>query len=84
MTSCDFEFYPTQIQIKKLNILLFGPPGAGKSSFLRTLDSCFQGRLSSIVDAGTATSSLTRELRKITLGIVEALLTLSGTAVEGS
>ncbi len=55
---------PASANVPRVNALIFGPAGSGKSSFMNTVDSIFQGRISRLVEAGTATVSLTRELRK--------------------
>eukprot|EP00041_Stephanoeca_diplocostata_P027177 m.745668 g.745668 ORF g.745668 m.745668 type:complete len:501 (+) comp23127_c4_seq18:245-1747(+) len=53
--------------VRSANVLLFGHAGAGKSSFLRCADTIMQSRFSYMADTGTATASLTRKLRKLSL-----------------
>ena len=60
-----FSLQIPYIKVSKVNVLLYGPAGSGKSSLLRSVDTIFQGHVSRVVDAGSATASLTRELRKM-------------------
>ncbi|XP_028846266.1 uncharacterized protein LOC114796429 isoform X2 [Denticeps clupeoides] len=49
-------------EVKQLRILLHGPVGAGKSSFINAIDSIFQGRMAcaSLAEAATAGTSFTK------------------------
>ncbi len=49
------------------NVLLLGPPGAGKSSLINTLLSCLEGRVVERAQVGTATATLTLELEQFDL-----------------
>ena len=60
------DFNPEQqgASLNKLNILLIGGVGAGKSSIVCSVDSLCKGRASDKAPHGQGTGSLTRELRK--------------------
>lgn len=74
-TSCSWTAYvPIARQVEFANVLVFGPAGAGKSSFIRSIDTIIKNRFSHIVDTGTGSCSLTTRLQAIILG--EFLVTL--------
>lgn len=60
------DFNPKQqgASLNKVNILLIGGVGAGKSSIVCSVDSLCKGRASDKAPHGQGTGSLTRELRK--------------------
>ncbi len=45
--------------LSRVNVLVVGPPGAGKSSLVNSLFSCVQGRVVEAAQVGTSTRSLT-------------------------
>ncbi|XP_034306896.2 interferon-induced protein 44 [Magallana gigas] len=53
-----------EMKISEVNILLIGQVGAGKSSFLNTINSIFKGGISSRACTGSAESSLTKSFEK--------------------
>jgi ABC-type iron transport system FetAB ATPase subunit len=59
----SFQLPPS---VPRANILLLGPPGAGKSSLVSTLDSLLSGALTRRADYGESTASLTLALRRYT------------------
>jgi hypothetical protein len=61
--------------VPRANILLLGPPGAGKSSLVSTLDALLRGGLTRRADYGGATTSLTLALRRYTFtaGVCELI-----------
>ena len=62
----SFDPKARNLPVDSINILLCGGVGAGKSSFVSTIDSLFEGRTSRLAPHGTGTGSLTRKLRKYT------------------
>ncbi|XP_061167731.1 interferon-induced protein 44-like isoform X1 [Saccostrea echinata] len=52
-------------EVPEANILLIGQVGAGKSSFLNTINSIFKGVISSRACTGSAENSLTKSFEKI-------------------
>jgi ATP-dependent Lon protease len=54
------------LSVSRANVLLLGPPGAGKSSLVSTLDSLIRGNLTRRADYGGATTSLTTALQRYT------------------
>jgi hypothetical protein len=59
----SFQLPPS---VPRANILLLGPPGAGKSSLVSTLDALLRGGLTRRAGYGGATTSLTLALRRYT------------------
>lgn len=55
--------------LPKVNILLFGGVGAGKSSLISTVDSLFKGRMSRRAPHGQGSRSFTRTLTKYSFSI---------------
>lgn len=53
-----------EMKISEVNILLIGQVGAGKSSFLNTINSIFKGGISSRACTGSAENSLTKRFEK--------------------
>ncbi|XP_056000063.1 interferon-induced protein 44-like [Ostrea edulis] len=53
-----------EVDIPEANILLLGQVGAGKSSFLNTINSIFKGRMSSRACTGSTENSLTKSFEK--------------------
>nr|XP_034306895.1 interferon-induced protein 44 [Crassostrea gigas] len=53
-----------EMKIPEVNILLIGQVGAGKSSFLNTINSIFKGGISSRACTGSAENSLTKSFEK--------------------
>ncbi|XP_052678095.1 interferon-induced protein 44-like [Crassostrea angulata] len=53
-----------EMKIPEVNILLIGQVGAGKSSFLNTINSIFKGEMSSRACTGGAENSLTKRFEK--------------------
>ncbi|XP_065936897.1 interferon-induced protein 44-like [Magallana gigas] len=53
-----------EIKIPEVNILLIGPVGAGKSSFINTINTIFKGKMSSRACTGSAEISLTQKFYK--------------------
>lgn len=53
-----------EMKIPEVNILLIGQVGAGKSSFLNTINSIFKGGISSRACTGSAENSLTKTFEK--------------------
>ncbi|KAL3875306.1 hypothetical protein ACJMK2_038226, partial [Sinanodonta woodiana] len=51
--------YPSKSEITEANILLLGSVGAGKSSFINTIYSCFRGCYTSVAGSGLTDRSLT-------------------------
>ncbi|KAL0025651.1 hypothetical protein WJX77_001097 [Trebouxia sp. C0004] len=62
----SFDPRAKRLPVDSINILLCGGVGAGKSSFVSTIDSLCEGRTSRLAPHGTGTGSLTRNLRKYT------------------
>ncbi|KAL0033092.1 hypothetical protein WJX79_002778 [Trebouxia sp. C0005] len=62
----SFDPRAKRLPVDNINILLCGGVGAGKSSFVSTIDSLCEGRISRLAPHGTGTGSLTRSLRKYT------------------
>jgi predicted GTPase len=52
-----------EVDIPEVNILLIGQVGAGKSSFLNSINSIFKGRISSRACTGSEENSLTKSVR---------------------
>lgn len=53
-----------EMKIPEVNILLIGQVGAGKSSFLNTINSIFKGGISSRACTGSAENSLTKSVSR--------------------
>lgn len=51
------NFSVSNLQIKHLRLLMYRPVGAGKSSFVNSVDSAFQNRVSSKAIMGTASDT---------------------------
>ncbi|KAL0054521.1 hypothetical protein WJX82_010154 [Trebouxia sp. C0006] len=62
----SFDPRAKRLPVDNINILLCGGVGAGKSSFVSTIDSLCEGRTSRLAPHGTGTGSLTCKLRKYT------------------
>lgn len=56
--------FPVPKGLPKINLLLFGGVGAGKSSLVSTVDSLCKGRMSRRAPHGQGTGSYTRMLTK--------------------
>ncbi|XP_035990906.1 interferon-induced protein 44-like isoform X1 [Fundulus heteroclitus] len=52
------EYKPAQDDIKYLRVLLYGPVGAGKSSFINSVSNVIRGRMSNIALASAMTSDI--------------------------
>ncbi|XDV14548.1 hypothetical protein PO909_014783, partial [Leuciscus waleckii] len=65
------NFSPSSPDVKDIKILVAGQVGAGKSSFINSVDSAFQGRISSRALAGSVAGgdshSFTRNLKEFTI-----------------
>ncbi|XP_028832806.1 interferon-induced protein 44-like [Denticeps clupeoides] len=58
---------PIITSVTKAQVLLVGPVGAGKSSFFNSLNSIFQGHVTSQAIAGSASFSLTTQFRSYSI-----------------
>jgi predicted GTPase len=58
--------FPLLAPLKRANVLLLGPAGAGKSSLVSTLDGLVRGAITRRADYGGASTSLTMALRSYT------------------
>ena len=56
--------------LSKINVLLFGGVGAGKSSLISTVDSLFKGRMSRRAPHGQGSRSFTRTLTKYSFNVL--------------
>eukprot|EP00105_Crassostrea_gigas_P000805 XP_011412750.1 PREDICTED: interferon-induced protein 44-like [Crassostrea gigas] len=65
LKECVANYEPLEeMKIPEVNILLIGQVGAGKSSFLNTINSIFKGGISSRACTGSAENSLTKSFEK--------------------
>ncbi|EIE25680.1 hypothetical protein COCSUDRAFT_60694 [Coccomyxa subellipsoidea C-169] len=62
----DLTAFEVPRDLPKVNVLLFGGVGAGKSSLISSVDSLFKGRISRRAAHGQGTGSYTRILNKFT------------------
>ncbi|KAK2835317.1 hypothetical protein Q5P01_015801 [Channa striata] len=53
--------------VSQARILLLGPVGAGKSSFINSVNSVFRGHVTNLTIAGSSTQSLTTQFRSYSL-----------------
>ena len=67
------------MNLQKVNILLVGEAGAGKSSFISSVDSIFKWRISRRAPHGQATSTFTQLLTRYTFRMNAQALTSKGT-----
>lgn len=56
-------------EVPRINMLLFGGVGAGKSSLVSSVDSLFKGRMSRRAAHGQGTGSFTRTLTKFSFKV---------------
>ncbi|XP_046565380.1 interferon-induced protein 44-like isoform X4 [Haliotis rubra] len=59
----ELETYSPPGKLDHVNILLLGAVGSGKSSYFNTINSIFQGRITSVARSGSAEHSLTTTYR---------------------
>ncbi|XP_046567399.1 LOW QUALITY PROTEIN: interferon-induced protein 44-like [Haliotis rubra] len=59
----ELETYSPPGKLDHVNILLLGAVGSGKSSYFNTINSIFQGRITSVACSGSAEHSLTTTYR---------------------
>ncbi|MEQ2246286.1 hypothetical protein ILYODFUR_036865 [Ilyodon furcidens] len=50
------EFQPKKMAIKHIRVLLYGPVGVGKSSFINSVNNVFKGRMTNEALASSTTS----------------------------
>ncbi|XP_067260376.1 interferon-induced protein 44-like [Chanodichthys erythropterus] len=61
------NFSPSDPNVKDIKILVAGQVGAGKSSFINSIDSAFQGRISARALVSSSAGGFTRELKEFTI-----------------
>uniref|UniRef100_A0AAY3ZVD0 G domain-containing protein n=1 Tax=Denticeps clupeoides TaxID=299321 RepID=A0AAY3ZVD0_9TELE len=73
-------------EVKQLRILLHGPVGAGKSSFINAIDSIFQGRMAcaSLAEAATAGTSFTKVYGSYLPFVISDIMGLQPCESEGA
>ena len=61
------EYEPERDDIKHLRILLYGPVGVGKSSFINSVSNVLRGRMTNPAEdsAKVSEKSFTKEVRKL-------------------
>ncbi|XP_061096784.1 interferon-induced protein 44-like isoform X2 [Conger conger] len=61
------SYKPSCASVSEARVLLLGPVGAGKSSFISSVHSAFSGRVTNRAMVGTSSTSFTQKLRSYTI-----------------
>ncbi|KAL4634837.1 interferon-induced protein 44-like [Arapaima gigas] len=67
LMSSIFAYKPSSNSVSKARVLLLGPVGAGKSSFISSVQSVFSGRVINRAMVGSSSTSFTKKLQSFNI-----------------